>query len=461
MSILLNVNWIALLALTTFLLLFLFLHELAERLNWTLVILISLVLGATVGLVFASEDNSYLVWIEMIGRIYVNAITALAAPVILISIISSFISLKNGNLRGLGVRSVVWLMISAIAAILFSIAAGIATNIGGNAASVFADIGGVSNASISAYDALRTSFDEVIAGLFPSNIVTDIGSNNIVAIIVIAAAIALAYNAVAHEGEAEAVAPFGKLIDALRKIVYKILEYVIDLTPYAVLCLVAGSASSIFTNRAAILQLLLLVLLIYAVCLFHIYIFNGILIRAAAKLSPVRFFRKIFGAQVIAFTTQSSVGSLPTTIRCLRNGVGVDEEVANFTAPLGTTIGMPGCTCVWPILLALFYIHSQGIAWGISDYCILAVFTFVLSFGSAGVPGIAVVSALALFSALGLPIAAVILLMPINTISDMIRTATNVTAAATSSAIVARKEGRIDDSVFQSNGAFKQGGKQV
>ena len=132
----------------------------------------------------------------------------------------------------------------------------------------------------------------------------------------------------------------------------------------------------------------------------------------------------------------------------LHSRVGVSDEIANFTTPLGTTIGMPGCTCVWPVLLAIFYINAAGLNWGVGDYLILAVLTLLLSLGSAGVPGIAVVSAIAVFSAVDLPIAAVILLMPINTISDMIRTLNNVTTADVAATIVARQTGLLDDAVF-------------
>ena len=196
------------------------------------------------------------------------------------------------------------------------------------------------------------------------------------------------------------------------------------------------------------MQLILLVALIYFVCLLHSYGFNAILLKLYAKVSPLKFFKKIFQAQATAFTTQSSVGTLPVSIDALQNKVGVDPEVANFTAPLGTTIGMPGCTCIWPVLLAIFYINAAGLNWGVGDYLILALLTLVLSLGSAGVPGIAVVSAIAVFSAVDLPIAAVVLLMHINTISDMIRPLNNVTTANVSAAIVARQTGSLDDAVF-------------
>lgn len=448
MDFLLSTNWISLLAVAIVGLLFVLIHYLTKKINWTLVILFSLFMGAVVGIVFTSENNSYLVWVELIGNIYVNVITAIAAPIILISIVASFISLKNkDSVKSIGARSVFWLLFSAAGAIVLSLLGGLVFRLW-DASAVFKDIASVSDSTVSAYGDLRKPFNEVLLGLFPSNVVGDIQNNNIVAIIIIAAAIALAYISVASKEGEKSVVSFKSLVEAVKKIIYRILKFVIDLTPYAVLCLFAASASSIFSDIDTILQLLLLVGMIYLVAFVHAFVFNGFLIKFVAKLNPIKYFKKIFQAQATAFTTQSSIGTLPVTIDSLKRKVGVNEEIANFTAPLGTTIGMPGCTCVWPVLLVMFFVNSAGLDWSIGDYLMLAVTTLVLSLGSAGVPGIAVVSSIAVFGALNLPIAAVVLLIPINTVSDMARTLNNVTAAAVSATIVARKEGQLDDDIF-------------
>jgi hypothetical protein len=273
-------------------------------------------------------------------------------------------------------------------------------------------------------------------------------NDNIVAIIIIAVATAVAYVGIASEQGEEKVRPFKNLIDAVKEIIYRILSYIIDLTPYAVLCLTASSASELFSDMDALLQLLLLIAMIYLVCFLHAFGFNAILIKFVAKLSPVKFFKKIFQAQATGFTTQSSVGTLPVTINALTKRVGVDEEIANFTAPLGTTIGMPGCTCIWPVLLAIFYMNAMGLHWSVGDYLVLAFMALILSLGGAGIPGIGVVSAVALFSAVDLPIAAVVLLMPINSISDMARTMINVTTGNVASTIVARQTGLLNEEIF-------------
>ena len=109
---------------------------------------------------------------------------------------------------------------------------------------------------------------------------------------------------------------------------------------------------------------------------------------------------------------------------------------------------MPGCAGIWPVILAVFAINALGIQYSVQQYIVLAILALAVSFGTAGVPGTATITATAVFTAAGLPIEVIVLLTPINAIADMARTATNVTAAAVSAAIVARKEGRLEDSVF-------------
>ena len=327
MDLLCSVNWIALFVLAITLLLFKVLNYLAMKMNWTFVVLISMVMGAVVGLVFASENNTYLVWLDLIGDAYINIITALVAPVILISIMSGFISLNSKEkMKSIGLRSVLWLMISAGAAIVLSYIFGFFTGIGKGAEAVFADIATVSDSTISSYEELETSFDQVILNFFPTNVIGDMANDNVVAIIIVAIAVAVAYVSIASEEGTKGVSAFKDLVEALKKIIYRILSYVIELTPFAVLCLVAGSASQIFQDKKSLLQLVLLVAMIYIVCLVHIYGFNIILIKFVAKLSPLKFFKKILPAQITAFTTQSSVGTIPVSVECQTKRLGIDEE---------------------------------------------------------------------------------------------------------------------------------------
>ena len=449
MQFLFNVNWIALTALTVVLMAFVLIKFLSKKIGWTLTILLSLAIGAAVGVTFASEDNSYIVAVGVIGDVYVRVITALVAPVISVSIISGFISVKDtASVKSIGMRSVFWLLLSAAGAIVLSIGAGFIFKLWGRS-SFFEGISGIDGSTVSSYENLKKPFSQVILNLFPSNVVGDISANNVVAIIITAVAISFAYISIAGRKGEDRVVTFKKLVEAVKEIVFRILKSVIKLTPYAVLCLTAVSAGAIASDAEVLLQLAVLVGVIYAVSFIHAYIFNGALIKFFAKLNPLKFFKKTFQAQATAFTTQSSIGTLPVTIDSLKNRVGADGEITNFTAPLGTTVGMPGCTCVWPVLLVMFFVNAAGLEWRAGDYILLAVVTLLLSVGSAGVPGIAIVSSVAVFGALGLPVSAVVLLMPVNTVSDMARTLNNVTTAATATAIVARRENRLNDGIFE------------
>ena len=436
MDALLSVNWIALLVLMIALLSFKALNWIAYRVNWTVVILISMVIGAVIGVVFASEGNTYLVWLNLIGQAYVKLIKALVAPVILVSVISGLISLNDKEkMKKIGTKSVFWLLITSVTAIVVTLVVGAVTNIGKGAGAVFADISSVTDATLSAYQEMETSFDTILLNLVPSNIAADLAADNIVAIIIIAVAVAVAYVSISSEEGEDKVLVIKKLIEAVKKVIFNILAYVIDLTPYAVLCLTACSASQLLSDKEALVQLVLLVVMVFAACLIQSYVVNAVIL-------------KTFDAQATAFTTTSSVGTMPITIDRLIRKVGVDEEVANFTAPLGTTIGMAGCTCVWPILLAMFYLNATGQSWGVSQYLVMCFMCLVLSLGSAGMPGVGVITAVSLFSAVNLPIAAVVLLIPINNITDMVRTLTNVTDASVCAAVVARQNGLLNDEVF-------------
>ena len=196
MDALLSVNWIALLVLMIALLSFKALNWIAYRVNWTVVILISMVIGAVIGVVFASEGNTYLVWLNLIGQAYVKLIKALVAPVILVSVISGLISLNDKEkMKKIGTKSVFWLLITSVTAIVVTLVVGAVTNIGKGAGAVFADISSVTDATLSAYQEMETSFDTILLNLVPSNIAADLAADNIVAIIIIAVAVAVAATA--------------------------------------------------------------------------------------------------------------------------------------------------------------------------------------------------------------------------------------------------------------------------
>jgi Na+/H+-dicarboxylate symporter len=297
------------------------------------------------------------------------------------------------------------------------------------------------------YEGTLKSFSEVLIGFFPRNIVSDIAEDKIIPVIIFTALIAVSYVLLAGE-KREKVAVFKSFVDAVKEIVYKAVSFIIELTPYAVLALVATATSNGLHRSGMVWSLLALLIIAFVAFAIDIWGVNFVLLKVFAGLSPRVFFKKAVPAQVVGFSTQSSVGTLPVTTRVLTEELGVGAEVAGFTAPLGTTIGMPGCAGIWPMLVAIYGVHGLGIAYSAQDYIVLAVMGFFVSLGTAGVPGTATIVSASVLAAVGLPLEVMVLTIPISAIADTGRTATNITGAMVAALIVGRKERDLDEDIY-------------
>jgi hypothetical protein len=243
----------------------------------------------------------------------------------------------------------------------------------------------------------------------------------------------------------EEVAPFKAFVDAGNKVLGQAVSWLMDFTPFAVLSLIARAVGR--SSVSELLPLLGVLALAYVLCIVQTFGVEGILIKFIGKLNPVKFFKAIAPAQIVAFTSQSSVGTVPVTIRQLKK-LGVDEDVASFTSSLGANLGMPGCAGMWPVLLAVFTVNAMNLDYGIFQYIFLIVLALVVSLGTVGVPGTATITATALMSAAGLPVEMIVIFAPISSIVDMARTASNVTGAATAAVLVAESEELLDREAY-------------
>jgi Na+/H+-dicarboxylate symporter len=415
-----------------------------RQLNFSLIALFALGAGVPIGLLAGKHVEA----INPIGHIYINVLLATVAPLILVAIVSSITSLGSlAKLRSIGLRSIFWLMLSNALAVVLALGIGLAFQPGQGLHHRLGEL------STDAIQGQVQDFGQVVVGFFPTNVVQNFSANDLIPIILIAVTLSVAYLALA-EKEPEKVRPFGAGAEALKLVIFKAVGYVIRLTPYAIVALTAdmvGSSTNLGSDFRSLVGLLALV---WGACLVHAYVLNGALLAAFADVPLVAFFRKIFPAQLTAFSTQSSIGTLPVTTAQLTRKVGVHSEIAHFTAPLGTTIGMPGCAGIWPILIAVWGINAYGISYSVSDYAVLAVLGVIVSVGTAGVPGAATVAAATVLSAAHLPLEFVAATIPIGVIADMARTATNVTAAAVSATVVARQTGLLDDEIFHGRAEF-------
>jgi Na+/H+-dicarboxylate symporter len=430
---------LAILAFGTVLLSFvlLFLAQWKLKLSFTLAILISLVAGILVGIIFSGHTS----WIMPIGKIYVTLLSAIVMPLIVVSILSSVTSLGGpAQLRGIGVRTILWLLATNAIAIILSLGLGLATSLGKGAN---LSIEGV---DATTFDGVRRSFSEVLIGFFPRNFIDDIGGDKIIPVIIFSALLAVSFVLARHDNPKVEI--FKDFIDALKEIIYKAVDFVILLTPYAVLALVGTATANGISRGGIIKSLLFMLVLAFVAFIIDTFFVNAVLIKSFAGILPWNFFRKIVPAQVTAFSTQSSVGTLSVSIPTAVKKLGVAEEVADFVLPLGTTIGMPGCAGIWPVLTAVYGVHGLGLHYTLADWAILGVVSLFVSIGTAGVPGTATIVTASVLTAAGLPLEIMVLTIPISAIADTGRTATNVSGALATSLIVAHEEGDLNEEIY-------------
>ncbi len=413
-----------------------------KHVGFTALVLIALGIGVGVGVLF----QGHLSYVDFIGQAYIQVILAVVAPLIFVSILSSITSLgSTRELRTIGLSSVFWLLLTNAIAIVLTLAIAISLRLGEGAKLDLAT-GGDTTDSLAG---MVRPLDQVLLGLLPSNLAGNFASNSIVPIILFAVLFAVAYLVANRGGGNEHLRTFKQFVDGAKSILMTAVTFVIELTPYAVLALVATTTATAITRIETVVSLLAVLVLAFTITFLNAYGVNAILLRVFADVNPLRWFRLLTPAQYTAFTTQSSVGTLPLTIPTLTNKVGVPENVASFTAPIGTTLGMPGCSGIWPILVAVFSINALGIDYSLLDYATLAVVCLLVSLGTAGVPGTAIVTATAVLSATGLPLEILVLLIPISAVAGTASTMSNVTAAATAATVVARRKGVLDDAVFR------------
>lgn len=434
-----NLDFTAIAALVVALVLFFVIFKLSKKLDFTLLVIVALAAGVAIGFIFHGHTS----WITPIGKAYVSVLSALVSPLIIVAIISSITSLENTKqLKGIGFRSIGWLITTTFFAIMLALGLGLVFGVGRNA---YLSIDGLDTTT---FQSKVTSFSEIFINFFPRNVISDIAEENTIPMIFTAILVAVAYVFVAHDNK-EKVKPFKNLVEALKEIIFKILDWVIELTPYAVLTLVATSVGNGINSSGMICSLVMLLIVCFIAFIIDSYLINAVLLKVFAKVNPIKFFKKILPAQIVAFSTQSSAGTLPVATEILTDKIGVSGKVANVTTPLGTTIGMPGCAGIWPILVSLYGIYGLGINFSLTDYITLVVVALFVSFGTAGVPGTATVTTASVLTVMGLPLELIVLTIPISALADTGRTATNITGAMVSATIVARQEDSLDDEIFE------------
>jgi len=243
----------------------------------------------------------------------------------------------------------------------------------------------------------------------------------------------------------EKVAGMRKLVGEASEIMIQVTRFVLEFTPIGTFGLIAALVGGYGFEQLR--PLLMFVVALYAACAFHIVVvYSGLLL--AHGLNPLKFFRGAAPGMQVAFVASSSFAALPVSLRSATHNLGVDKDYAAFAVPLGATIKMDGCGAIYPALAAMFIAQYTGIELSLSQYLIIALASVLGSFGTAGVPGTAVIMATVVLSAANLPLEAIGFLYAIDRILDMMRTMTNVTGQILVPTLVAKQTGMLDRTIY-------------
>ncbi|MGH0031404.1 MAG: dicarboxylate/amino acid:cation symporter [Myxococcota bacterium] len=286
------------------------------------------------------------------------------------------------------------------------------------------------------------SLSQTFINLVPTNPVKAMAEGNMLQIIVFAGLFGLAVTSVGEAGR-RMLAVFQDLNDVIMRLVMILMM----LAPYGVFCLIA----KVFAVQgfAAIAPLAKYFFVVLAVLVLHASLTFSLVVRALAGLSPLRFFRNMRPPLVVAFSTASSGATLPVTLRTVEKRLGVDNRIASFTVPLGATINMDG-TAIMQGVATGFIAQAYGVDIGPTGYLMVVLTATLASIGTAAVPGVGLVMLAMVLRQVNLPVEGIGLVLGVDRLLDMVRTAVNVAGDAAVTCVVARSEGALDDETFRS-----------
>ena len=407
--------------------------------------IIGLILGVIIQLVAGlPEDPSGVTWLQevtkwygLFGSGFMDLLKMLVVPMVFVSILRVIINMGEGDDLGkLTFKSLGMLLMTTAIAAIVGIVVGNVMKLG-----VGTDIVAASDTELREI----TPLVDTLRGLLPSNPVASMADGNIVAIIIFATFLGLAVKRLSKK-YLDVIKPFIDLVEAFYKIIVSVAMTVIKFMPYAVVALLANTItarglSSMISVVQFIVALYISVAIMFIIHLVIITI-NG--------LNPITYIKNAAEPLLLAFTSRSSLGTLPVTIEALTKHQGVEEGVASFTASLGANMGMNGCAGIYPALMAVTIANMAGVEMNASFYAMLLVVITISSLGIAGLPGTATMAVSVVLSGVGIgayfPLAGGIL--AVDPILDMGRTMLNVNGATTAAVTVGKSLGKLNKDVF-------------
>ena len=410
--------------------------------------IIGLILGVIIQLVAGLPENPAEVtwlqevtkWYGLFGSGFMDLLKMLVVPMVFVSILRVIINMGEGDdLVKLTFKSLGMLLMTTALAAIVGIVVGNVMKLG-----VGTDVVATADTELREI----TPLVDTLRGLLPSNPVASMADGNIVAIIIFATFLGLAVKRLSKK-YLDIIKPFIDLVEAFYKIIVSVAMTVIKFMPYAVVALLANTITA--RGLASMISVVQFIVALY-ISVAIMFVIHLIII-ALNGLNPITYIKNAAEPLLLAFTSRSSLGTLPVTIEALTDKQGVEEGVASFTASLGANMGMNGCAGIYPALMAVTIANMAGVEMNASFYAMLLVVITISSLGIAGLPGTATMAVSVVLSGVGIgsyfPLAGGIL--AIDPILDMGRTMLNVNGSTTTAVIVGKSLKKLDKEVF--NGA--------
>ncbi|MDN3637944.1 dicarboxylate/amino acid:cation symporter [Simiduia curdlanivorans] len=410
-------------------------------------ILIAMGLGLFIGGMFNVAEGEgwlagvYNAWVDQFlvsglfdlgGKVFVALLKLLVVPLVFVSLVCGVASLGDNTRMGpMAGKTLLLYMATTAVAISLALVAG-----------VIIQPGAGFNLSTEATFVVNEapSLKDVILGIVPTNPVEAMAQGNMLQIIVFALLVGIAMSRVGEAGKR--VAAF---FNDFNEVNLKMVVILMNFAPYGVFCLMAQMAADLgleaFANLLVYFFTVLFVLFIHGLGTYPLAL------RVFTGLSPLMFLRKMKSVMLFAFSMSSSNATIPVTLRAVRDEMGADNRVASFTIPMGATINMDG-TAIMQGVATAFIAQAYNIDIGLNGYMMVILTATLASIGTAGVPGVGLIMLAMVLEQVGLPVEGIALIIGVDRLLDMTRTAVNVCGDAMVTLVVAKSEGMLDEARF-------------
>lgn len=393
-------------------------------------ILVAFVIAIILGLIFGEPIEV----IKPLGDLFLRLIKLIIAPLVLSTLVIGVASIGDPKSLGrVGTKTISYYLITTAIAIIIGLGFAFIINPGKG---LSIDIPST-EVEVNESEGVIQTFLNIV----PENPFAAMTEGNILQIIFFAIFIGLAITIVGKKAE-----PVYNFFNGLAEVMFWITGIIMRFAPIGILGLVAPIIGQY--GASVLLPLLKIILAVGIACLLHAILVYSLSVKTFAKLNPLTFFKGITPAAVVAFSTASSAGTLPVTIKNTQENLGVSNKISSFVLPLGATINMDG-TAIYQGVAVIFIAQFYGLDLTFMQLLTVVITTVLASIGTAGVPGAGMIMLAMVLGAIGLPLEGIALIAGIDRILDMFRTTVNVVGDASAAVVVAGTEDEIDRKVFE------------